>query len=429
MKISKSRVAAFDVLLRVFRDGGYSSVLLDQAENGLSTKDSRLCHNIVLGVIRQKLVLDNELRRYSKKSLQKLDHEVVIALEMGLFQLKFLDRIPANAAINESVELVKRAKKRSAAGFVNAILRKSMSHLDEMDTNLPTVPSWLFKSWETDFGRDKAARIADSLDKPSKIYGRNTFQSIENVEMLSSFENTLIINPDITEYKVFSIDSMSVESKRRFENGELYFQNLASQMVACLFDLVLGAKFLDVCAAPGGKGSLVALRNRNKNVCVISNDVHFTRAREMRSRFRLRGAPTDVVCCDAEQTLPFADGQFDALLIDAPCSGTGTIRSNPEIRFNVNPDEIADLSCKQLNILKSASKLLKIGGQLVYSTCSLQKEENESVVNSFLADSPEYELKPGNKFSKFRSSEGFIRTFPDDEEMDGFFVAELSRRA
>ncbi len=278
--------------------------------------------------MRYQLQIDYLISLYTSK---KLDIEVRIALRMGIYQLRYLERIPAHAAVAESVELVKRAKKQSASGLVNAILRKiDKKPIDWPDrATILSCPQWLLDRWDTHFDPETANKIAKAFLEPPESTVAST--------------------------------------------GRL--QDIGSQSIVPLLDLAPGQTFLDLCAAPGNK-TAQALEH---GVQAIACDLHLHRLRDVPSANCRR------VALDATIPLPF-DAKFDRILVDAPCSGTGTLGRNPEIKWRVKPTDLLDLHQRQVKILVNAVKLLKPDGKLVYSTCSLEKEENEDVIATIPAD-------------------------------------------
>ena len=426
MKISPARTAAFDVLLRIEKERAYSSVLLPMAEEGLSAADRALCHELTLGTLRRQLFLDRVIDKHATG--KKLDAEVRVALRLGLYQLYFLDRIPRHSAIDESVKLVKRARKTSASGFTNAILRRSaveppnLSFVDDVDRiSVETShPRWLIEKWMRDLGPDNAIRLAEA----NNTAGAASFRYLKD----RAGDNAVSgVRPSAFVDGCFVADRIDSTLLKLAAEGEIYFQDEASQMVAGSVTIPDGGYFLDVCAAPGGKTGLIESRHRGR-AFIAAGDIHRHRAEMLRDNCRRQGADAvSVLQYDAEASLPFADGSFDAVLVDAPCTGTGTIRHNPEIRYFLAPDDPARLSVKQLSILKNASNLVKPGGLLVYSTCSLEREENEAVCGEFLSSERHFELTRPAVHARFLTDEGFARTWPDSDTMDGFFIAHFRR--
>jgi 16S rRNA (cytosine967-C5)-methyltransferase len=374
MSVSPARAASFDILLRIERERAFSSVLLPLYAERLSPADRSLCHELVLGTLRRQIKLDRILDALA--SGKKLDVEVRIALRLGLYQLLFLTKVPPRAAINESVELVKKARKRSASGFANAILRRAsrenieIPYADDIDriSVEASHPRWLIERWAAQLGFEDAEKLAASNNNPAKIAFRVIGDPSDKVSEL--------IGPATASDTVdgcFLLDRSTPLLRELSTRNQVYLQDEASQMVALAVHVPSGGRFLDVCAAPGGKTGLVA-KHRSPSLSV-AGDLYQQRVELLRDNMRKLGVDVKIVRYNAETTLPFERETFDAILVDAPCSGTGTIRHNPEIRYFLGPSDIEELSFKQRRILGEASKAVKKGGVLVYSTCSLEPEE------------------------------------------------------
>lgn len=349
--ISPARQLAFEVLRRV-GGGGYATDLLRAQSTALDSRDAGLAETIVLGCLRYQAQLDFLIAHYSGRPQPKLDDEVRIALRMGIFQLRYLDRIPPHAAVAESVELVKRAGKRSATGFVNAVLRKvhrEPVRWPDLATEL-SVPAWMLERWQRKYGADDASRVARAaLDQPG-----------------------VSINPDTGRQ-----------------------QDIGSQTIVPLLDIQPGMSVLDLCAAPGNKtAQALACGGR-----VVACDRYLRRLAEVPSEARR-------VVLDAAAPLPFRV-TFDRILIDAPCSGTGTLARNPEIKWRLRQEDLPRFVELQRSILRNGLRLLKPGGLLVYSTCSLESEENDEVVAGYHVRSRHLRL-------------------PGRDQGDGFFAAVIT---
>lgn len=378
MTLAPARKAAFAALLAVER-GAWSAEALAAKSVHLETRDAALASDIVFGVLRRRGELDGLIKHYSKVPLDRLDPEVWIALEMAIYQMKFLDRVPAHAAVNDAVELARRAGTDSAASFVNAVLRQWQRKPVEVPEALST-PKWLLDRWSAQFGEETAAGIAQASLKIPERYIR-----------VGSFSPPLGAEPtDVAGcYRLSSGDP----------NG-CRFQDISAQAVVPLLDLKPGQTFLDLCAAPGNK-TAQALETQVKG---IACDFHLSRARTLTPL----GVP--VVVLDARDPLPFSR-RFDRILIDAPCSGTGTIARNPEIKWKLEPEDFSDLQQRQIAILRNALAQLAPGGRLVYSTCSLEREENEDVIAAV----------PGAIVSET------MHRVPGRDAGDGFFAAAIIR--
>ena len=426
MKVSPARLAAFNVLLKIETEKAYSSVLLPIYEKDLSAADRSLCHELTLGTLRRQMYLDRVIDLFSNG--KKLDEAVRIALRLGVYQLLFLDKIPDYSAVDESVSLVQIAKKTSAKGFVNAILRRMTKEEPQIpfpdETERLSVetshPRWLIEKWITDFGFAEAEKVALANNEA----GGHAFRTLGDTlpEVVNARPSEFVNGCYLTD----KINSGLITAA---EKHEIYFQDEGSQMIACAVGIPEGSNFLDVCAAPGGKTGLIAKRNASQIKNGIAGDVYWQRAMVLRDNCRAQGVENvDVVQYDAEKGMPFADNSFDVVLVDAPCSGTGTIRHSPELRYFIKPEDIVELSRKQLKILSNASKLMRRGGTIIYSTCSLEKEENEMVCDRFLSENNDFHSVRANVPDPFRTNAGFARTFPHRDGMDGFFIAEFQKK-
>ncbi|HVE55545.1 MAG TPA: 16S rRNA (cytosine(967)-C(5))-methyltransferase RsmB [Pyrinomonadaceae bacterium] len=420
MKISPSRIAAFEILSKIETEKSFSSVLLPIYEEKLEPKDRALCHELTLGTLRKQIYLDCIIEKLTKG--KKLDSAVKIILRIALYQLIFLDKIPAHAAINDSVNLVQMAKKTSAKGFVNAVLRRFTREKIELDfadeTEKISVesshPKWLIEKWIGQFGFEETARLAEANNETPKLSFRFTAKTSDAIKQAFTTENV----PTDKKYL-----------RELAENGKIYFQDEGSQIIGNAVELKENDSFLDVCAAPGSKVTQIGSKFQVPDSRLIAaGDLYWQRVKVLQENCRNQSlASVSILQYDAENALPFADESFDVVLIDAPCSGTGTIRHNPEIRYFLQEKDFSELASKQLKILNNASKLIKSGGRIIYSTCSLEKEENEGVCGKFLAENAGFRLVDPNVPAAFLTAEGFARTFPQRDKMDGFFIAVFEK--
>ena len=417
MKISPSRIAAFEILLKIETEKAFSSVLLPIYEDKLETKDRALCHELTLGTLRKQIYLDTVIEKLTNG--KKIDSAVKIILRIALYQLVFLDKIPAHAAINDAVNLAQKAKKTSAKSFVNAVLRRftrekiELNFTDKIEKlSIETShPKWLIEKWIEQFGFDETENLTNTNNETPKLSFRFTAKTTEAVK--NSLEN-------ISDKKYL---------RELAENGKIYFQDEGSQMVGNAVNLKENEKFLDVCAAPGSKTTQISKFKIQSSNLIIAGDLYWNRVKILKENCKKQGVEfVNILQYDAENALPFADESFDVVLLDAPCSGTGTIRHNPEIRYFLEEKDFAELAAKQLKILQNASKLIKRGGQIIYSTCSLETEENEAVAQRFLEETVEFEKVLPDLGAKFLTRENFARTFPPRDETDGFFVAVFRKK-
>lgn len=419
MKISPARIAAFQILSKIEQEKAFSSVLLPIYEENLNEKDRALCHEITLGVLRKQIFLDKIIEKLT--NAKKIDSAVRIILRIALYQLKFLDKIPPHAAINDAVNLTNKAKKTSAKGFVNAVLRRftrenvEIDFADEIEKLAieTSHPRWLIEKWISEFGFEETVKLAEFNNQTPKMSFRWTAKTTDAIKK--------------------SLERENIENEKQFlrelaKNGKIYFQDEGSQIVGNAVELKENENFLDICAAPGSKITQIANR-KSQMANLTAGDFYWSRVKILQENCRNQGVGfVNVLQYDAEKSLPFADESFDVVLLDAPCSGTGTIRHNPEIRYFLQEKDFEILAEKQLTMLKNASKLIKHGGRLIYSTCSLEIEENEAVCVKFLAENSDfYKIAPKTE-EKFLTSEGFARTFPPRAGMDGFFIAVLAKK-
>lgn len=455
---------AFDALLRVQTDAAYASEILharlsakmDAKMPGkmavkVSARDAALATEIVMGALRWQRLLDFFIERYTKKKITTIDAEVLVALRMGIYQLRFLSRIPARAAVGESVELVKRARKTSAATLVNAVLRRAASESSQAAENFfprdltpadalalaHSHPAWLVERWLGRFGHAKSVALLDANNEtPSRACAVLDSENGDDV-ILSLTDAGVESEPGRLLRDAIIVRGGDISKANAFAEGRIAFQDEASQMIPLLLHVNRGQSVLDVCAAPGGK-TIALARAAGRGALVVAADRRENRLRVMRERLDRAGLSNiKMVALDATASLPFSR-KFDRILVDAPCSGTGTLARNPEIRWKLKAGDLAELHQRQVKLLSSALERLAPDGRLVYSTCSLEPEENEHVISEALKAYPEFqaiaaEIPPGILATGVRAetlvaSDGAFRTFPPVHHTDGFFAAVLQRR-
>jgi 16S rRNA (cytosine967-C5)-methyltransferase len=445
MPASPARTAAFDILLRVERESSYASELLhSNTYEALSTPDHALATELVMGALRWRSLLDDKISSASSQPLKKLDPEVLIALRLALYQFCYLDRIPHRAALHESVELVKRARKASAAPFVNAVLRK-LSRVP-LCSPVPSVvsafsplavatsyahPVWLVERWSKEYGLEAAEKICrhDQTIPPTTVRLRTP-----NAEEELTAEG-ISLEPGNLLSSARRVNSGDVTKTHSFRRAHAVIQDEASQLIAALAGPG-HEQVLDCCAAPGGK--TLAIADLNPEATITAVEIHPHRARQMQKRFP---ADTKVQTLVADaRTLPIGQ-PFDLVLADVPCTGTGTLARNPEIKWRLKPEDLTELHDRQLAILRSAVAHLAPGGRVIYSTCSLEKEENKDVVEQTLMEDPSLsQLDCRAELDRLRSTgvltwpdppsltKGpYLRTIPGIHPCDGFFAAILER--
>lgn len=446
MPVSPARATAFSILLSVEQQDSYAAELLhsDRCAD-LSAVDQGLATELVMGVLRWRPVLDQAIASVASQNLTRLDTEVLIALRLGAYQLGWLDRIPARAAIHESVELVKQARKRSAASFANAVLRKLAERPDLLQPHCEPLmsaqtpdaiattsahPLWLVQRWAQKFGPAIAAAICSFNQKIPTTTIR--LRSASAQEELRS--EGIELEPGVFLTSARRVTTGDVTKTHAYRENRIAIQDEASQLVAALVGK--GSRILDSCAAPGGKTWSIA--DRNPNAKIVAVELHPRRAELLRRRVHLDHV--EIVTADI-RNLPMQP-LFDRVLVDVPCSGTGTIARNPEIKWRLKAEDLADLHSRQIAILHSAARHLAPGGKLVYSTCSLESEEDESVVEEVLRADLSLRVAPvQSEFHQLRDagdllptvreeslcSGPYLRTIPGRHPCDGFFTAILQK--
>lgn len=446
--IAPARLLAFDILLAVETRGAFASELLHSEKTAtLSLPDRRLATAIAMGVLRWRGQLDFFIERTSRRKPAQLDPEVLTALRMGIYQRRFLTRVPARAVVQDSVELVKYARRHSAAGFVNAVLRRSP--LDPIETLLATEadpsvraevvlshPHWLLARWDGRFGSETAKRICEYDNSvPVTAIHVDTRQLSSDAAAAHLRAAGLEVEPGALVRDALRITAGDVTKTDLWREGAVWVQDEASQLVPLLLQPSSDDLVLDCCAAPGGKSALIV--SVWPQTTVLAMDAHAHRIRLLR---RLRGeARVLAVAADAAKPLPLAR-QFRRILVDAPCSGTGTLARNPEIRWRLRPQDVRELADRQFKIVVNALSALASGGRLVYSVCSLEPEESEEVVWRVLQSHTDCRLLPARDVLMRGQKQGwlvaepavltadeFLNTVPGVQQADGFFAAVIEK--
>jgi 16S rRNA (cytosine967-C5)-methyltransferase len=451
--VSAARAAAFDILLRVERESSYASELLhSRTYDRLSVADHSLATELVMGVLRWQSLLDRDIAQSSSQPLSKLDFEVLTALRLALYQLRWLDRVPARAATHESVELVKRARKRSAAPFVNAVLRKLAAGAATQHRNFQNAisqatadtlaassahPEWLVERWIQAYGLEATRLICrhnQSVPESSIRLRRAGAEAQLHDEGVELAPGALLASAR-------RVLRGEIRGSAAYRDDSIVIQDEASQLVAALVGE--GADILDCCAAPGGK--TLAISDRNSEAQIAAVELYPHRARLLRRLLSVHDSNTGsearvrVIAADARH-LPLLTN-FDRILADVPCSGTGTLSRNPEIKWRLTREDLDELQARQLAILQSAMGHVTTGGRLIYSTCSLEKEENEDVIERAMAENSSFrvvecrgelgKLKAAGELV-WRDVESlvrgpYLRTLPGVHPCEGFFAAVLEK--
>lgn len=437
------RQLAFDILLRIKRDGAYSNLALNQAlsRENAGRQDASFIAALVYGVLERGITLDWILSPYLKRGVAGLDTEVHIILRMGLYQLCFMEGVPDMAAVNESVQLAGYARKTSAKGLVNAVLRSfiregkplrivsSPKTVRELSVAF-SCPEWMVKLWENQYDFKTAAAIAEaSLGRPALAARVNTLKisAAELADRLRERGVTAVPHDWLADCLLLS-STGGIESLPEFREGLFHIQDVSSQMAAAALAPQPGNRLLDCCSAPGSKSFTLAQQMENRGQ-ILACDLYLHRLRLIEEGAKRLGISIiQTRMRDGAAPDKVEEAAFDCVLCDVPCSGLGVIRRKPEIKEHP-PESLDELPELQLKILQNAAKLVKPSGRLVYSTCTLNKKENEGVISRFLEGNFSFKpLQLSEIFDKIkRTGSPGTTILPGEFDGDGFFIALLVR--
>jgi 16S rRNA (cytosine967-C5)-methyltransferase len=438
--IAPARLAAYDVLRAVNTGRADLPAALARVRSRLDDeRDRALAGEIATGTLRWQGACDAVIAAFAGRPPSKLDPEVLDILRMTAFQLLHLDRIPASAAVNDAVDLAGKAGKQSAAGLVNAVLRRisrERAHLplpprSEALAYLSTTlshPEWLVGRWLDRHGFEAAEAWAIFDNSPATLMLRANTLRISRDGLA---ERLARLGVD-TEPARFASQGLAVRSGNPLLTplaGEGLFavQDESSQLVAELTAAAPGERILDACASPGGKATAMAAAMGNRGL-IVATDVRGGRVDLLKRTVETAAARSvRVVQADVSGVLPFRT-EFDCVLLDAPCSGLGTLRRDPDIRWRRSPDDLERLADVQVGMLRRAGEVVAVGGRLVYATCSSEPEENEAVIGRFLEEHRDFASAPDRmpaELGRFITGEGYFRTFPFRDQLEPFFAAML----
>jgi 16S rRNA (cytosine967-C5)-methyltransferase len=408
---------------RLFSDDAINSESMQKLER----RDRNLTTEIIYGCLRWQALLDHVLAKASSRSWDEVHPGARILLRMSLYQMWRMDRIPDHALVNDAVELAKSELGRGIHQYINGILRSltrtRVWEKDGLGLNAPpwtkaSIPQWLWDRWVGRFREDAANQYALFLNEPPQIALRSP-EGLPDLPFLTPSD--LVPGAYIQTHR----DSDAIEN----HPNDLQHQDEASQLIPHLLGPTEGWTIWDCCAAPGGKSAILSLK------CCQSGRLTASDLQNKRIRLLAKALKTTSICnsdilvADASFSPPFSC-RFDAVLADVPCSGLGTLRRNPEIKWNFTQEEFARLQQTQKKILESASKAVRVGGLLLYSTCSTEPEENEDVIRSFLSAHPQFSLqKPcyPKGIEEWTGPDNMVRTFPSSRLWDGLFAGLMVR--
>jgi 16S rRNA (cytosine967-C5)-methyltransferase len=451
------RAICLDILNRIEKADLHPDRLLTDSfkrYRHLTSLDRSFLTELTYGVIRWRGKLDWVIRHFSKIPFEKIESETLHILRLGLYQILFLSRTPSSAAVNESVELAKRIRGKGGAGFVNAVLRSSIRQKDEirypeMDEDpalhisvVQSHPLWLVQRWVREMGVEETIKICTFNNRISPLTIRTNTLKMKRKDLIERLREKGLkpFSTTFSEEGIVLQDSPPTSELPFFKEGFYIIQDEASQLVTSILGPKPGERILDACAAPGGKTTHMAqqMGNRGEIYALDLNQGKIAPIEEISQRLGIK--IVKAIKGDAAKSLPIPQGlEFDRILADVPCSGFGTLRKNPDLKWRKGERDIKRLSELQLSILSNLSAYVKEGGALIYSTCTVFHEENEDVVEKFLEEHPEFKLDRmdhvASAFTADGKSEGihsliqdgYFKTFPPKDEMDGFFVARMKR--
>lgn len=443
--MDKAREAALKILHAVHQQGAYANVALakELRQGGLSDMDRRFVTELVYGTVKAGETLDWIIKKYLSRPWKKVNPVVQDILRLGTYQLRYMDKIPASAACNESVELTKKFANKGAAGFVNGILR-SMAREPEKGAfpsgkGNATVqlalreqhPEWLVRRWIKEFGYDEAEQLCRFNNQQAPLSVRtNTLKTSPSELRLQLVAAGVEVQPSQLVDEGFILEEHgALDSLSALQEGYCQVQDESSMLVAHVLDPQPGDFVLDVCSAPGGKTTHLAqlMKNRGR---IIAGDLYPARLEKVAENARRLGitiietAAGDARCI-GERYLR----QADRVLVDAPCSGLGVLRRRPDARWRVTAEDMKGLPPLQLEILESAAQCVKQGGVLVYSTCTMEPAENAGVVEKFLAANKDFTLvETGQYLPEQKRSSQMVQLLPHIDGTDGFFIARMERK-
>lgn len=446
--VDKAREVALKTLYRINNEQAYSNIALDEELNKnkqkLNEKDIGLISEIVYGVVTWKITLDEIIKKYSKIRIKKISPWILDILRLSIYQIVFLDKIPKSAAVNEGVNLAKRYGHKSSSGFVNAILRKvekqdyeEMKNIKDNKERLSkqySMPLWIVEELlKEGIKPENVEEICRASNIKPKVSIRvNTLKTNkQELKQILEKENTKALDGILEDFLILD-KAKNIEKLESFKNGLFTVQDEAAGLTALILNPKKGETILDACSSPGGKTTYIAQLVENDGK-IFAFDIHEHRTKLVEQTAKRLGINIiETKVQDASKFDEKYENKFDKILLDVPCLGIGVLRRKPDIKWQKKKEDVEQITKIQYAILENCSKYLKTGGELVYSTCSILKEENENLVKKFLQKNKEFELEKikisdENFFKKYLENEQFLQV-EQNEKTDGFFICKLFKK-
>ena len=442
---NSSRFIAVGILEKIEKNQSFSNLLLNEAvkNRDLSDQDRGLLTELVYGVIQNKLLLDYQLEPFIRNP-KKVENWVTQLLRLSLYQMTQLDKVPTHAIVNEAVRIAKHRGHKGISGFVNGVLRsidrqgvRSPEEISDPVTHLSikySYPKWIIELLIEEVGKEETEKIAQSLSTRAKVSLRvnTTLKPMDQVIEQLSQEGYKVRESKVARDGLVCENGLPVNSDL-FKNGTITVQDESSMLVAEATQVSGSDRILDACAAPGGKTTHMATYLNAAEGSIVALDLSKSKLKKVDENAERLGVSTKIetMALDARKSGEVFDAQsFDKILVDAPCSGLGLMRRKPDIRYQKTLEDIYSLQKVQLDILNNVAPLLKKGGRLLYSTCTITLKENNEVIAAFLKENPEFIIEPvyTHKEMVKLSKEGFVNLYPHYFDTDGFFIASLKKQ-
>ncbi len=438
------REISFSILDEIYNNDGYSNIVINSyLKDETDKRKENLVRQIVYGVLENNIYIDYVISKASNIKMKKIHPNILIILRMGIYQLLFMDNVPSRAAINENVNLVKKHGHRGSVGFVNGVLRNidrnrekfmvidEKNHVTRISIQY-SHPKWMVKRWIDEHGVEFTEKLCEKNNETPKMNIRvNNLKTSKNKLKLSLRDKGFIV-----EEGKYGVDSLIIDNPSKineldeFKKGDFIIQDESSSLVGQIMDPKPGSTIIDLCSAPGGKSTHLAEKMNNTGK-VIAKDIHEHKIKLIDENASRLGI--DIIEAKISDALKIDDSLIDKgdyVLVDAPCSGLGLIRRKPEIKINKKEKDIENLSKLQIKILNNAKNYVKIGGILLYSTCTIERQENIDLIQRFLKENPNFKLV--NIKDKIKETDnldtlekGYLQLYPHIHNTDGFFISKM----